>query len=114
VLEGADQQRQVVAVDRAEVAQPEFLEEHVGEKQVLGAFLDLVGERAGGLAGDFLDEIRGLGAHGGVGVVGLEGVEVAGDGADVLVDRPLVVVEHDDEARVVSAMLLSASRWGRR
>ena len=40
-------------------------------------------------------------------------VEVAGDGADVLVDGPLVVVEHDDEAAwSCPAMLLSASKVG--
>ena len=97
VLEGADEQRQVVAVDGAEVTHAEFLEQDVLEKQVLRAFLDPVGERAHGFAGDFLDEIRGLAADGGVGVVGLERVEITGDGADVLVDGPLVVVEHDDE-----------------
>ena len=97
VLEGFDQQRQVVTVDRAEVAEAELFEEDVREQQVLGAGLDLVGEVAGGLAGDLFDEFRGGITNAGVGRVGLERVEIAGDSPDVLVDRPLVVVEHDDE-----------------
>ena len=97
VFEGADQQRDVVAVDRAEVAEPEFLEKHIGKQQVFCAFLHAVGEAACGFAGDFFDKLRGLGAYRGVGVMGLQCVEISGDGADIFVDRPLVVVEHHDE-----------------
>src|ERR1700742_643332 len=32
-----------------------------------------------------------------VALVGDDAMEVAGDGADVAVDRPLIVVQHDDE-----------------
>ena len=97
VLESADQQWQVMAIDGPVVAQAEFLEEHVREEQVFRAFLDFVGEGAGGLAGDFFDEIRSFRADGGEGVVSLEIGEVAGDRADVFIDRPFVVVEDDDE-----------------
>ena len=97
MFEGADQQQQIVAINGPVVAQAEFLEEHVREEQVFRAFLDFVGEGAGGFACDFFDEIRSFRADGGKGVVGLEIGEVAGDRADVFIDRPFVVVEDDDE-----------------
>ena len=112
VFEGADQQRDVVAVDRAEVAQPEFLEKHIGKQQVFCAFLHAVGEAACGFAGDFFDKLRGLGAHRGVGVMGLQRVEITGDGADIFVDRPLVVVEHHDEsAGCLGDVVQRLKRW---
>ena len=86
-----------MTIDGAEIPHAEFLEQHVLEQQVFGPFLHPVGEGAGRLAGDFLNKLRGLPADGGIGGVGLERVEIAGDGSDILVDGPLVVVEHDDE-----------------
>ena len=97
MLESADEQRQVVTVDRPVVTKAEFFEQDVRKKQILRAFLDLVGERAGRLARDFFDELGSLGADGGVGVVSLERVEIAGDGTDVFIDRPFVIIEDDDE-----------------
>ena len=56
-----------------------------------------MGECAGRLACDFFDKLRRLGADGGEDVVRLQIVEIAGDGTDILVDRPFVVIEHDYE-----------------
>ena len=55
-FESADEQRNVVAIDRAVVAQAEFFEDHARHEQVLHAFLDLVREVQRALAGDRLDE----------------------------------------------------------
>ena len=86
-----------MAIDRPVITQAEFFEEHIGEEQVFCAFLDFVSQRACGLACDFFYELGSFGPHGSEGVVRLEVIEIAGDGTDVLVDRPFVVVEHDDE-----------------
>ena len=43
-LEGPDEQRDVVAVDRAVITQAEFLEDDARQEQILHAFLDLVRE----------------------------------------------------------------------
>ena len=55
-FESADEQRNVVPIDRAVIAQTELLENHARHEQVLHAFLDLVREMQRGLAGDRLDE----------------------------------------------------------
>ena len=97
-LEGPDEQRDVVAVDRAVVAEAELLEDDARQEQVLHAFLDLVRELQHALAADRLDKAAGLFVQVRVGRMGGDVVEVGRDGADVLGDRPLVVVEDDDEA----------------
>ena len=57
----------------------------------------LCARSSGELAADRFDELRGFFVQMRVGRVRGDLVEVAGDGADVFGDRPLVVVEHDDE-----------------
>ena len=97
-FEGAGEQRDVVAVDRAVVAQAEFLENHARDEQVLDAFLDLVREMERASARDRLDETPGLFVQMRVGRVGHDVIQVVRDRADVFRDRPFVVVEDDDEA----------------
>ena len=105
-LEGLDQQRQIVAVNRAVVTHAEFLKDHRGggrwllgggKDEALGALFHLAGEATDDLAAELLDELRRLQMQGGVGRMGGHVVEVLRDGAHVAVDGPLVVVEHDDE-----------------
>ena len=97
-LEGLDQQRKVVAVDGAEVLQAELLKEDGGPQHALGGLFGAAHHLDGGLAADALDNARGRVVQVLVVLVGDDAVEVAGDGADVAVDGPLVVVEHDDHA----------------
>ena len=101
-LERLDEEREIVAIDGAVVAEPEFLEDDGGEgwvreDEIFGAAFDASGHAADGFAGDFLDEGSCLLVEVGVGAVGRDGVEVLGDGADIFVDGPFVVVEDDDE-----------------
>ena len=96
-LESADQERDVMPVDRTVIAQAKVLEDHAGEQDLLHARLYLVGEMTRGLAPDPLDELRGLLVQMGVGRTGGDAVEVFGDGPGVPGDRPLVVIEHHDE-----------------
>ena len=97
-LEGLDQQGQVVAVDGAEVFEAELLKEDGGPQHALGCFFGAADNLDGGLAAEALDESRGLVVQMLVVLVGDDAMEVAGDGADVAVDGPLVVVEDDDQA----------------
>ena len=97
-LKGADQERDVMPVDRAEVTQSEILEEYARQEDLLHAGLDLVSEIAGALAADPLDELGGLVVQVGVGRAGSDSVEIGRDGAGVLGDRPLVIVEDHDQA----------------
>ena len=98
-LEVLDQQRDVVAVDRAEVAQAVFFEQRRFDEEVLRLAFpfhpDLVQALAArGAAEELLDVV----VDPVVGGVGRELVEVLRHRADVAGDRPLVVVEDDDEA----------------
>ncbi len=97
-LERASEERDIVAVNRAVVTQPEFLENNAGDEKILDSFLDLVREMERAPAGDCLDEAPGLFVQMRVGRIGHDVVKVGGDRADVLRDRPLVVVQDDDEA----------------
>ena len=85
-------------VDRSVVAEAEVFEEDGGEDEVFAALLYLAGEFTRGWSGDFFEEVRSFIVEPGIGRVGGDFIEVAGDGADVFVDRPFVVVEDDDEA----------------
>ena len=97
-LEGLDQQRNVVAVDGAEVFQAELLKQDGGPEHALGGFFGAAHHFDGGLAAEALDEMRGAVVQVLVVLVGHDAVEVAGHGAHVAVDGPLVVVEHNDHA----------------
>ena len=97
-LEGLDQQRQVVAVDGAEVLQAELLEQDRGPEHALGGLFSAARHLDRRLAADPLDDAAGRVVQMLVVLVGDDPVEVAGNGAHVAVDGPLVVVEHDDHA----------------
>ena len=97
-LEGLNEQRKIVAVDGAEVLQAELLKEDGGPQHAFGGLFGAAHHFDGGLAAEALDEARGAFVQVLVVLVGDDAVEVAGDGADVAVDGPLVVVEHDDQA----------------
>ena len=64
ILEGLDEEVQVVPVDGAEVTHSELFEEDVWEKEVLRTSLDLVGEAPHSLAANPLHKFRQIGrAH---------------------------------------------------
>ncbi len=90
---------QVVAVNRAEVTQTEFLEEDAGEEDALGGLLGTVFQRHQFLAErHFLQEAVEVLVQPVERGIGDDAVEVLRDRADVLVNGPFVVVEDDDEA----------------
>ena len=97
-LEGLNQQRQVVPVDGAKVLQPELLEEQRGPQHALGGLFGAAHGRQRRLAAEALHQPRRRIVEVLVALVGHDPVEVAGNGPHVAVDRPLVVVEHDDQA----------------
>ena len=96
-LEGLDEQRQVVSVDRAEVLQAELFEKNRGPQHALGSFFSAAHDGHRGLAAEFLNQARGGFVEVAIALVGDDAVEVTRDGADVAIDGPLVVVEHDDQ-----------------
>ena len=76
----------------------EFFKEDGRPEHALGGFFSATHHIDGGFAAELFRQTR-LPIRGGVVVlVGDDAVEVAGDGAHVAIDGPLVVVEHDDEA----------------
>ena len=97
-FEGAFEQGGIVAVDRSVITEAEIFKDDAGEEHVLHPGLDLVGEVEGDLAADGFDELGGLLVEVGVGGLGRDLAQIAGDRADVFRDGPFVVVEHDDEA----------------
>ena len=86
-----------MAVDGAEVAKTELFKEDVREEEVFRTFLDLVSQLASCFPCELLDKFGCGIPHAGVGRMRLQRVEVAGDGSDILIDRPFVIVEDDDE-----------------
>src|SRR6266404_444709 len=91
-FECADEQGNIVSVDRSVIAKAEFFEDYARHEQAFDAFFDLVGEFSDRLSSDRFDEaprfvvqMRESGARGDV-------VQVGRDRADVFGDRPLVVV----------------------
>ena len=84
-------------IDRAVVAQTEFFKNHARHEQTLDAFFHLVGELHTGFSKNRLDEIARLIVQMRVSGIRHDAVQVISDRAHVFCDRPLVVVEHDDE-----------------
>ena len=97
-LEGLDQRGDVVAVDRAEVLQAQFLEDDAGPQHALGDLFGLARHAQRRLAAHFLHELAGAVVQIVEPRAGDDLVQVAGNGADVLVDGPLVIVEDHDQA----------------
>ena len=117
-LEGPDEQRDVVPIDRAVIAEAEFFEDDARQEEALHPFFDLVREVQHALAGDCLDKAAGFFVQVRIGRIGHDVVQVARDRADVLGDRPLVVVQDDDEAlglrpNVVQRFVADAAGEGR-
>ena len=97
-LECADQQLDVVAVERTVVVKPELLEEHGGPQQALRCLLGLAYNFRGSFAAEALDQTAGARVQVVVVLVGHHLVKIAGNSADITVDGPLVVVEDNDQA----------------
>ena len=97
--QGGDQLRQVVAVDRADVAEAEFFEDDAGDDEGFGGFFELGGggDDAVADAGDAVHQVAQRVAEGVVAAVGDQAVEVTGERADVGRDAHLVVIEDNDE-----------------
>jgi hypothetical protein len=85
-----------VAVDGAKVLQAELLEEDGGPQHALGGLFGPARHFDRGLAADLFNDAASPLVQVVVVLVGDDPVEVAGDGAHIAVDGPLVVVEHDD------------------
>ena len=117
-FEGPGEQRNVVPIDRTVVTEAEFFEDDARQEKAFHAFLDLVREVQHALAGDRLDEAAGFFVQVRVGRIGHDVVQVGRDRTDVLGDRPLVVVQDDDEAlglrpNVVQRFVTDAAGEGR-
>ena len=114
----ADQQRQVVAVNRAEITEAHFLKEHRAAmtapaigfhladillqahagQRALEAFLGLVRKLEGDVTlGQATDEIFKIPGQLVVAGIGDELVKVVGDGSDVLRDAPFIVIQNANE-----------------
>ena len=87
-----------MAVDGAVVAEAELFEDHAAADDALSGLFGLARDVARSLAAELFDEAGGAVVQADVGGIGRDLVQVLGDGPDVLVDGPLVVVEHDDHA----------------
>ncbi len=93
-----DEQTDVVAIERTVIGEPKLLKKHRGPQHALGCFFRLAHHVPGGLAAEFFEQAgRGI-VQIGVALVGDDLVQVVGDRAHVAVDRPLVVVQHHDQA----------------
>ena len=97
-LEGADQQGNVVTVDRSEIAKTKVLEEDARQEDLFHSGLDLVREMTGALAANPFDELSGLIMQVSVGRTGGDAVEIGRNSSGVLGDRPLIIVEDNDQA----------------
>src|SRR5207253_5352621 len=97
-FKGADQERDVVSIDRSVVAQAQLLEDHAWDNQTFDAFLDLVRELHARLAENPFYEITRFVVQVRISLARLDPVKVIRDRADIFGNRPLVVVQHDDEA----------------
>ena len=97
-FESADEQRNIVTIDRSVITQTELLKNHTRHEQALHAFFDLVGQVQRGLASDRPNELARLFVQILEGRIRDDVVQVGCNRADVFRDRPLVVIENDDEA----------------
>ncbi len=97
-FEGFNKERQIVAVDGAEVLESEFLKENGGPEHAFCRFFGTADDLDGCFAGEALDETGGAVVQVLVVLVGDDAMQVASDGPDIAVDGPLVVVQHHDHA----------------
>ena len=100
VLQNRQQMVEIVAVDRADVIEAEFLEQRAAvHHEAAGIFLDAIGA----VGEDFrqaLVDLLGRLAQRAVGLAGVEARQIGRHRADRRRDRHVVVVEDDDQARV--------------
>ena len=87
-----------MAVDRAVVADAELVENDARREEVFQRGLGLVREFARGFSADPFEELRRVLVQVRVGGVRDDAVEVIRHGADIFRDRPLVVIQNDDQA----------------
>ncbi len=97
-LERAREESDIVAVDGAVVANAEVFKDDAGGEKIFQADLGFVSQFPGAFSGDPLDELGGFFVKARVGRVGDDAIEVFRDGSDVFRNRPLVVVQDNDEA----------------
>ena len=96
-LEGLNEKGKIVAVDGAEVLQAELLKQDGGPEHAFGGFFGAAHDSDGGFAAEVFYKARCRLVEVPIVLVGDDAVEVAGDGADVAVDGPLIVIEDNDE-----------------
>ena len=96
---------EVVAVDRPDIIDAEFLEHCPARPEIPGEFL--------GLARPVINELRQVAAkllsrfaHGAVGAARHEAREIGGQGAGRGCDRHLIVIQNDDKARMHGARIV--------
>ena len=100
VLQHRQQMVEIVAVDRADVIEAEFLEQRAAaDHEAAGIFLDASGAVRDQL-GQMLAELLGGFAQRAVGLAGVQPRQVGRHRADRRRDRHVVVVENDDQPRV--------------
>jgi len=100
-LKGVDEGGEIMTVDRAVVGEAEFFKNDVREDEALDRFLRFfchMGHHGlARLAGDHFEKLLCLILQVRVAGVRHDLVEVAGDGSHVLVDRPLIVIQDNDQ-----------------
>ena len=119
-LKGLNEQRDVVPVDGAVVADAEFVEERAAigwrltlrQQDVFGVVFDLLNDAARVFAEHELEQLASFLMQVGVSGMRGDGIEVLRDGTNVAVDGPLVVVEHDDEALSVRGDVVHRFKHG--
>src|SRR2546421_1327099 len=97
-FEGRDQVSEVVAVERAIISKAELFKQNAWPKHALGGFFGFADDSPHFLAAVFLYQLSGASPKMSVHFVGGNLVEVSGNRADVLINRPLVIIEDDDQA----------------
>ena len=96
-FERADEQRNVVAVNRSVITQPKLFENYARYKKILHALFDPMREFDRALARDRFNEPARLIMEAGVSRVRNNIIKVTRDRADVFRDRPFIIVQHHDE-----------------
>ena len=102
-LERPNQQLEVVAIQRTVVVEAKLLEQHRRPQQALRCLLGFPYNFRGSFAAEAFDQSARSRMQVGVVLVGHHLVQVVGDSANIAIDRPLVVVEHNDQPLRLSA-----------
>src|SRR5262249_42508978 len=88
----------IMSIDRSIVTQAELLENDTRHEQAFDALFDFMRELCNRLAGDTLYELPRLVMKMSERGAGHDGVQVTCDRADVFRDRPLVVIQNNNES----------------